>query len=66
MRRDSPARAPTRRAADVVRGLVAVVGTVGLVVGVPVALAMAVGSPLPAEVPGLSDVTDALRDTDIP
>src|SRR5262245_12727862 len=36
-----------RRAADVGRGLVALAATVALVVGVPAALAVGIGSPLP-------------------
>ena len=50
------------RAADLGRGAVALVGVVALVVGVPVALLTWVGSPLPAEVPTLSEVTGAVRD----
>ncbi len=54
------------RAADAGRGLLALCGVVALVVGVPVALVAWVGSPLPAEVPALSDITSALGDTYIP
>jgi hypothetical protein len=54
------------RIADAGRGLVALVGVVGLVAGVPLALATWVGSPLPAEVPSLSEVTAALRDSYVP
>jgi LysM domain len=54
------------RAADVGRGLLSLVGAAALVVGVPVALLAWVGSPLPAEMPSLSEVTSALRDTYIP
>ena len=54
------------RIVDAGRGLVALVGAMGLVVGVPLALATWIGSPLPAEVPTLSEVTDALRDSYIP
>ncbi len=54
------------RAADVGRGLVALLGVVALVAGVPVALVAWVGSPLPTEVPALSDVVSALGDTYIP
>ncbi len=54
------------RAADVGRGVAALVGAVVLVVGVPVALVAWVGSPLPAAVPSLSEITSALRDTYIP
>jgi LysM domain len=56
----------SHRAADVGRGFVALVGTLVLVVGVPVALVTWVGSPLPAEVPTLDEVSGALRDTYIP
>jgi hypothetical protein len=59
-------RTAARRASDVGRGLLALVGLVVLVVGVPIALVTWVGSPLPAEMPSLSDITDALRDTYIP
>jgi hypothetical protein len=48
------------------RGFLALVGVVILVVGVPVALVAWVGSPLPAEMPSLSEIGDALRDTYIP
>jgi hypothetical protein len=54
------------RASDVGRGLSALAGVVALVVGVPVALLAWVGSPLPAGVPALSEVTSAVRDTYIP
>jgi hypothetical protein len=54
------------RIVDAGRGLAALVGVVGLVAGVPLALATWVGSPLPAEVPTLSEVTGALRDSYIP
>jgi hypothetical protein len=54
------------RAADVGRGLLALVGAAALVVAVPVGLLAWVGSPLPAEAPSLSDVTAAIRDTYIP
>ncbi len=54
------------RAADVGRGLLALVGLAALVVGVPALLLAWVGSPLPAEVPALSEVTSAVRDTYIP
>jgi hypothetical protein len=54
------------RAADVGRGFLALVGTLALVVGVPVALVAWVGSPLPAEVPTLDEISNALRDTYIP
>jgi LysM domain len=54
------------RIVDAGRGLVALLGVVGLVAGVPLALATWVGSPLPAEVPSLSEVTDALRDSYVP
>ena len=57
---------PHNRAADVGRGLLSLAGVAVLVVGVPVALIAWVGSPLPAGVPSVSDVTDALRDTYIP
>jgi hypothetical protein len=54
------------RIADVGKGLAALVGVAALVVGVPFALLAWVGSPLPAEVPSVSEVTDAIRDTYIP
>ena len=54
------------RAADVGRGFLALAGTLALVVGVPVALVTWVGSPLPAEVPTLDEISRALRDTYIP
>jgi LysM domain len=54
------------RVADVGRGLLALVGAAVVVVGVPAALLWWVGSPLPAEMPSLSEITDALRDTYIP
>ncbi len=57
---------PHNRAADVGRGLLSLVGVALLLVGVPAALIAWVGSPLPANVPAVSDVTDALRDTYIP
>ena len=61
------ARTPqSTRAADVLRGVLSLVGVLVLVVGVPVALLTWVGSPLPAGVPSLSEVADALRDTYIP
>lgn len=56
----------SHRAADVGRGFLALVGTLALVVGVPVALVTWVGSPLPAEVPTLDEISNALRDTYIP
>ncbi|MDD9372303.1 MAG: hypothetical protein PV358_19430, partial [Acidimicrobiales bacterium] len=52
--------------ADVVKGLLGLVGTIALVVGVPAVLLAWVGSPLPAGVPSVSDVAHALRDTYIP
>jgi hypothetical protein len=54
------------RASDVARGFLALVGVIALVVGVPIALVTWVGSPLPADVPSVSEVTTALRDTYIP
>ena len=54
------------RAADLGRGLIALAGVVVLIVGVPVALLTWVGSPLPAEVPTVSQVTGAVRDGYIP
>ena len=57
---------PHNRAADIGRGLLSLAGVAALVVGVPLALIAWVGSPLPAGVPSVSDVTDALRDTYIP
>jgi LysM domain len=59
-------RTAAHRASDVGRGFLALVGLLILVVGVPVALVTWVGSPLPAEMPSLSDIGDALRDTYIP
>ena len=55
-----------RRWSDAGRGLVALAGVAILVVGLPAALAAWVGWPLPAEVPSLSQIGDALRDTYIP
>jgi LysM domain len=54
------------RIADVGKGLAALAGVAVLVAGVPVALLAWVGSPLPAEVPSVSEVTGAIRDTYIP
>jgi hypothetical protein len=54
------------RAVDLGRGLLALAGVVVLVVGVPAALLAWVGSPLPAAMPQLSEITAALRDTYIP
>ena len=54
------------RWSDAGRGLVALVGVAILVVGVPVALTAGVGWPLPTEVPRLSEISAALRDTYIP
>jgi hypothetical protein len=54
------------RWSDAGRGLVALVGVGILVVGVPAALTSWVGWPLPTEVPTLSQVSAALRDTYIP
>jgi len=54
------------RWSDASRGLAALAGVAILVVGVPVALASWVGWPLPTEVPTLSQIGDALRDTYIP
>src|SRR5262245_44087240 len=59
-------RPATHRASDVGRGFLALVGLVVLVVGVPIALVTWVGSPLPAEMPSLSEIGNALRDTYIP
>jgi hypothetical protein len=58
---DRPHRWP-----DAARGLAALGGVAILVVGVPVALASWVGWPLPTEVPTLSQIGNALRDTYIP
>jgi hypothetical protein len=55
-----------RRWSDAGRGLVALAGVAILVVGLPAALAAWVGWPLPTEVPSLSQIGDALRDTYIP
>jgi LysM domain len=54
------------RWSDAGRGLAALVGVVVLVVGVPVALISWVSWPLPTEVPSLSKIGTALRDTYIP
>lgn len=54
------------RWSDVGRGLVATAGLLALVGGVPAALALWVGWPLPTRVPRLDEVADALRDTYIP
>jgi hypothetical protein len=54
------------RWSDAARGLAALAGVAILVVGVPVALASWVGWPLPTEVPTLSQIGNALRDTYIP
>ncbi len=54
------------RWSDAGRGLAALAGVAILVVGVPVALTSWVGWPLPTEVPTLSQISDALRDTYIP
>jgi LysM repeat protein len=54
------------RAVDLGRGVLALAGVVVLVVGVPAALLAWVGSPLPAAMPKLSEITAALRDTYIP
>jgi LysM domain len=54
------------RWSDAGRGLVALAGVAILVVGVPAALTSWVGWPLPTEVPTLSQVSAALRDTYIP
>jgi hypothetical protein len=59
-------RSLERRGSYAGRGLAALAGGALLVVGVPVALIAWVGSPLPAGVPSLSEVTAALRDTYIP
>ena len=56
----------SHRWSDAGRGLGALVGVAMLVVGVPVALSSWVGWPLPTEVPTLSQVSEALRDTYIP
>lgn len=45
---------------DIVRSIVAVVGLVALVIGLPIGLAMARGWPLPSSVPSLGAITDAL------
>ncbi|HKA83975.1 MAG TPA: LysM peptidoglycan-binding domain-containing protein [Acidimicrobiales bacterium] len=55
-----------RRWSDAGRGLVALAGVAILVVGLPAALVSWVGWPLPSEVPSLSEIGDALRDTYIP
>jgi hypothetical protein len=55
-----------QRWSDAGRGLAALAGVAILVVGVPVALASWVGWPLPTEVPTLSQIGNALRDTYIP
>ncbi|KAA1419957.1 LysM peptidoglycan-binding domain-containing protein [Mumia zhuanghuii] len=52
------------RGGDVVRGLVALVATLALVIGIPVALASAFGAPWPSQVPDLAWVTQPLT-TDV-
>ncbi|MGH9212820.1 MAG: BTAD domain-containing putative transcriptional regulator [Acidimicrobiales bacterium] len=59
-------RVGARRLSDVTRGFVALLGVLVLTVGVPVALIAWVGWPLPAEVPTVDQVTDALRDAYVP
>src|ERR687891_2045174 len=54
------------RWSDAGRGFVALVGVVVLAVGVPAGLISWVGWPLPSEVPTLSQISSALRDTYIP
>ena len=54
------------RWSDAGRGLAALAGVAILVVGVQLALTSWVGWPLPTEVPTLSQIVDALRDTYIP
>jgi hypothetical protein len=56
----------SHRLVDAGRGLLALAGVGLMIVGVPLALASWVGSPLPAGVPTLTEVTTALRDTYIP
>ncbi|HEX6418712.1 MAG TPA: hypothetical protein VFZ77_09450 [Acidimicrobiales bacterium] len=55
-----------QRAADAGRGLLALLGIVALVAGVPALLVGWVGSPLPAGVPTVSEVAHAVRDTFVP
>ncbi|HYZ99928.1 MAG TPA: LysM peptidoglycan-binding domain-containing protein [Acidimicrobiales bacterium] len=55
-----------RRWSDAGRGLAALLGVIAVVVGIPVGLISWVGWPLPSEVPTVSEVADALRDTYIP
>ncbi len=55
-----------RRAADVGRGLLALVATTALVAGVPAALALGVGSPLPARPPTPGAAVRALGAGDLP
>ena len=54
------------RWSDVGRGAAGLVFTLALAIGVPVALGRFVGWPLPREIPSLSDVSTALRDTYVP
>ena len=62
----STALGRSNRRADVLKGVEALLGVILLAGGVPVALVRWVGSPLPSEVPSLSQVTEALRDAYIP
>jgi nucleoid-associated protein YgaU/DNA-binding SARP family transcriptional activator len=59
-------RTGSRRLADASRGFVALLGAFALTIGVPFGLIAWVGWPLPAEMPTLHEITDALRDTYIP
>jgi LysM domain len=61
-----PRHARTGRAADLAGGLAALVGIAVLVVGVPTALALIVGWPLPHAVPSLAELSRALVTGSIP
>ena len=50
------------RASVLARGLLSLLGIVLIVVGLPVALVVLGGNPLPSEVPQTQEVIDALRD----
>ena len=55
----------TRRLLDLTRGLAGLVLLLGLVIGMPVALAIAVGWPLPTSMPSLSGLGEALSTTGV-
>lgn len=54
-------RATMRRSSDVIRGLAALAATVALVVGLPAALVVVVGNPLPAQVPSFEGLRSGLE-----